>query len=218
MTTSVNERTRFFVKIYLSHFIRKGWYWLCVRGELETVTDCHILTQSSSDHSSTSSSFCWAAQPWVQRAQALCLELVLTPASFLQLELQLELLLTPAVCGTWLYNCLASTFFPWAYKSASNSTTSTGQGDIPSSTGCTCLAVLLLIYTGASLDWRLGPICNISIKIPHDEEIMGVDWFPVWTLKRQWPSTYNGYPLAVLNSTSFIFFFFCSSGPDRSDS
>ena len=26
-------------------------------------TDCHILTQSSFDHSSTSSSFCWAAQP-----------------------------------------------------------------------------------------------------------------------------------------------------------
>ena len=26
-------------------------------------TDCQILTQSSSDHSRTSSSFCWAAQP-----------------------------------------------------------------------------------------------------------------------------------------------------------
>ena len=26
-------------------------------------TDCHILTPSSSDHSSTSSSFCWGAQP-----------------------------------------------------------------------------------------------------------------------------------------------------------
>ena len=44
-----------------------------------------------------------------------------------------------------------------------NSTASTGQGDIPiSSTGCTCFAVLPLIYTGASLDWRLvqGSICN----------------------------------------------------------
>ena len=57
MTTSMNERTHFFIKIYLSHFIRKGWCWLCVRGELETGTDCHILTQSSSrDYSSTSSS------------------------------------------------------------------------------------------------------------------------------------------------------------------
>ena len=38
-----------------------------------------------------------------------------------------------------------------------NSTTSTGQGDIPiSSTGCTCFAVLPFIYTAISLDWRLG--------------------------------------------------------------
>ena len=34
-----------------------GWCWLCVRGELETETDCHILTPSSSDHSSTSFAF-----------------------------------------------------------------------------------------------------------------------------------------------------------------
>ena len=50
----MNERTHFFIKIYLSHFIRKGWCWLCVRSELETGIDCYILTQSSSDHSSTS--------------------------------------------------------------------------------------------------------------------------------------------------------------------
>ena len=46
----------------------------------------------------------------------------------------------------------------------SNSTTSTGQGDIPISwIGCTCFAVLPLIYTCASLDWRLGrrSICYI---------------------------------------------------------
>ena len=34
-----------------------------MRGELETERDCHILTPSSSDHSSTSSSICWAVQP-----------------------------------------------------------------------------------------------------------------------------------------------------------
>ena len=39
--------------------------------------------------------------------------------------------LTQTVCGTWLYNCLSSTCFLWAYESAPNSTTSTGQGDIP---------------------------------------------------------------------------------------
>ena len=140
MTTSINERTLFFIKMYLSHFIRKGWCFLCVRGELETETDCHILTPSSSNHSSTSF-LCWLGCSTL-RAQALCLELVLTPrASYLQLQLQLqlELQLTQAVCGTWLYNCLTYTCFLWAYASAPNSTTSTGQGDIPTSpTGCTC--------------------------------------------------------------------------------
>ena len=42
------------------------------------------------------------------RAQAVCLELVLTPlASYIQLQLEL----THAVCGTWLYNCLTVTCF-----------------------------------------------------------------------------------------------------------
>ena len=60
---------------------------------------------------------------------------------------------TQAVCGTWLYNCLKSTCFLWTYASAPNSTTSTGQSDIPiSSTGYTYFAVPLLIYTSASLD------------------------------------------------------------------
>ena len=50
----MNERTRFFIKIYLSHFILERVDVGCVWGELETGTDCYILTQSSSDHSSTS--------------------------------------------------------------------------------------------------------------------------------------------------------------------
>ena len=178
----MNERTHSFIKKYTSHTLfskglRKGWCWLCVRGELEPETDWYILTQSSSVHCSTSSSFCWAAQPWALRAQAFCLELVLTLASYLQLKLQLELQLTAtatqiqltqAVCGTWLYNCLTPTCFLWAYTSAPNSTTSTGQGDIPiSSTGCTCFRCPLLIYTSASLNWWLGrgSICyTISIS------------------------------------------------------
>ena len=65
MTNLKEQRTHFFIKIYLSHFIlervvkglQKGWCWLCVRGELETGTYCYILTQSSSDYSSTSSLF-----------------------------------------------------------------------------------------------------------------------------------------------------------------
>ena len=57
MTTAINERTHFFIKIYLSHFIRKGWCFFCVWGELEAKTDCHILTPSSFDHSSPSFAF-----------------------------------------------------------------------------------------------------------------------------------------------------------------
>ena len=62
----------------------------------------------------------WAAQPWVLRAKSLWLELVLTLAPFTPTG-------TPTaqdVCGTWLYNCLTSTYFLWAYASAPNSTTS----------------------------------------------------------------------------------------------
>ena len=61
-----NEHTS--LEKYNSHTLfskgsRKGWCWLCMRGELETERDCNILTPSSSDYSSTSSSFSWAAQP-----------------------------------------------------------------------------------------------------------------------------------------------------------
>ena len=58
-----------------------------------------------------------------------------TPTATATRCLELTLQLTQAVPGTWLYNCLPSTCFLWAYAS----TTSTGQGDIlTSSTGCTC--------------------------------------------------------------------------------
>ena len=56
-TTSMNERTRFLIKIYLSHFILERVDVSCKRGELDTETDCHILTPISSDHCSTSFSF-----------------------------------------------------------------------------------------------------------------------------------------------------------------
>ena len=104
--------------------------------------DCHILTPSFSDYSSTSSSFCWAAQPgsWGPKPSVWRW---FSNRGQLRLELNcLELQLTQAVCGTWLYNCLTSTCFLWAYASAPNSTTFTGQGDIPiPSTGCTCFLI-----------------------------------------------------------------------------
>ena len=54
--TNFNERakTLLYKNISLTLYSRKGWCWLCVRGELETGTDSYILTQSSCDHSSTS--------------------------------------------------------------------------------------------------------------------------------------------------------------------
>ena len=102
------------------------------------------------------------------RAQALYLELVLTPLAFCpQLELEFELPdcfeLTQAVCGTWLYNFLTSTCFLWAYASAPNSNTSTGQrwySDIFDRMH------LFRCFTGVSLDWWLsqGSICYISLS------------------------------------------------------
>ena len=64
-----DERTHFFRKIYLSHFMRKGCERVMCERWVGDWTDCNILTPSSSVFSSTSFLFCWAAQPWVQRAQ-----------------------------------------------------------------------------------------------------------------------------------------------------
>ena len=91
--TNFNERTNtFFIKILsLTLYSRKGWYRLCVGGELETGTDCYILAQSSSDHSSTSFAFwlgCSTVGHW--EPKALRLPLALTLASCPQL--------TQAVC------------------------------------------------------------------------------------------------------------------------
>ena len=177
----MNERKHFFIKIYLSHFILervakglwKGWCWLFMRGELETGTDCYILTQSSSEDSSISSAFwlgCATVGHWVLQALSLQADShagILSPTDSncnWNSNWQIR-----AVCGTWLYNCLTFTCFLRAYASAPNSTTFTGQGDIPiSSTGCNYFAVFPLIYTGASLDWRLdrGSICYIKFISP----------------------------------------------------
>ena len=99
---------------YTSHTLfskglRKGWYWLCVRGELETeqtatywpqvpLTIAVLLFHSAGLLNQGSLR---AASP-------------LSGAGSHCLELQLELQLTQTVCGTWLYNCLTSTCFLWA--------------------------------------------------------------------------------------------------------
>ena len=133
-----NEHTS--LEKYTSHTLfsiglRKGWYWLCVRGELETEQTAKYWPQVPL----TIAAFLpllLGCSTGVLSAQALCQELVLTPrATTTGTELQLELQLIQTVCGTWLYNCLTPTYFLWA--SARNSTISTGQGDTQiSSTGC----------------------------------------------------------------------------------
>ena len=117
--TNFNERTNTLLyKNIISHnLFSKGWCWLCVRGELETGTDCYILTQSSSDHSSTSSS------SWLGLLKCGSLRAASRQSASPQSAswfsrwhlvpnwLQLQLELTQAVCGNWLYNCLSSTYF-----------------------------------------------------------------------------------------------------------
>ena len=173
MTTSINERTHFFIKIYLSHFIlervAKGlklvmcerWvgdrrqtatYWPKVLLATIAVLLPHsagllnrgpeglsplsgagshsgILPPTRLELTASNSNSNWTNSP--SNSNCNC------NSNWTRTDSRLEL--TQAVCGTWLYNCLTSTYFLWAYASAPNSTTSTGQGDIPiSSTGCTC--------------------------------------------------------------------------------
>ena len=116
----MNKRTHFFIRVYLSHFILERGCFLCARGELETDTDCYILTQSSSDHSSTSFSSwlgCSTVGHWGSKPSVWSwFSLRHLGPDWLQLQLQLEL--TQAVCGTWLHNCPTSTCFLPAYASA----------------------------------------------------------------------------------------------------
>ena len=112
-----NEHTS--LEKYTSHTLftkglRKGCKRVVCERWVEDGTDCNILTPSSSDYSSTSFSFCWAAQPGVLRAQAIRWELVLTASNCNSNSNCNWPQLTETVCGTWLYNCLPSTCFPWA--------------------------------------------------------------------------------------------------------
>ena len=111
----MNERAHFLIKIYLSHFIHERGCFLCVRSELETGTDCYILTPSSSDRSSTSFAFwlsCSTVGHWGPNSSVWSwFSLHWHPISNWNW-------LTQAVCGTWLYNCLTFISFLWAYASA----------------------------------------------------------------------------------------------------
>ena len=177
--TNFKERTitLLYKNISLTLYSRKGWSWLCVRGELETGTDCYILTQSSSDHSSTSFSSwlsCsivghWGPKPSVWSWFSLRWHPLSNRNSSLLCPGYIFVWRSPASCGR--------THLP----PSPNSTTSTGPGDIPiSSTGCTCFAVLPFIYTGASLDWRLGrgSVCYTCLS--------ALNFFGEWTWLSPW--------------------------------
>ena len=109
-----DERTHFYRKIYLSHFIRNG----CER--VGDWTNCKLLTPSSFVFSSTSFSFCWPAQSGVLGAHspllgAGSLYSILSPTNWLQL--------IKPVCDTGLYICLSSVHLPLVgVTSAPNST------------------------------------------------------------------------------------------------
>ena len=204
----MNEWTHFFIKIYLSHFILErvdvGCVWeVSWRREQTTTYWPKVLLTIVAllPHSG------WAAQPWVTEGPnpSVCrwfLRGHLVP-NWLQLQLELTDWLTQAVCGTWLYNCLTFTCFLWAYAS----TTSTGQSDIPiSSTGCTCFAVLPLIYIGASLDWRLGrgSICYTGNKRLHaqwlvNKVMLTVFWGMIWPMTIDFPEND-----AIVNNASYF--------------
>ena len=149
----MNERTHFFWKIYLPHFIlervAKGLMLVvCERWVGDGDRLLHIDLKFFFNHSSTSFAFWLAAQPWVTLAS--CLQLAPTAAARL----------TQAVCGTWLYNCFTPTCFLWAYCTKFNHVhRSRSYSNIFNRMHL--FYFLLLIYSGASLDWRLsqGSIC-----------------------------------------------------------
>ena len=83
-----NERTNtiLYKNISLTLYSRKGWFSLCVRGELETGTDCYILTQVLLTIAALLSHLVWVGQPWVTegRKPPVC-KLIQTLASCPQL-------------------------------------------------------------------------------------------------------------------------------------
>ena len=99
------------------------------------------------------------------------------------------------------------TWFLWAYASATITEFnyvhwSRWYSDI--FTGCTCFAVLPLIYTGASLDWRLGrgSICNSPMRKKgevfwHFSSILCFCVCHERVLEQKFP-----HPLALANLTS----------------
>ena len=103
----MNERTRFFIKIYLSHFILERVMFLVCERLVETRTDCYIDPMFFFDHSSTFFHLSLVAQPWVTESlkPSVCRWLSLRHLFTNWLQL------TRTAPSTWLYYCLTSTCF-----------------------------------------------------------------------------------------------------------
>ena len=113
--TSMNERTYFFIKIYISHFILKrvdvGCVWEVSWRRGQTATYWSKVIQTIAALLPRLGWGCSTVGHWGLAAlslQADSYAVILSP-NWLQLQLELEL--TQAVCGTWLYNCLTCTCF-----------------------------------------------------------------------------------------------------------
>ena len=142
--------------------LRKGCVWV---GD---GTDCNILTPSSSDDSSTSFSFYWAAQPGSLGPKSSFWSWFSLPLTATRTATQ-----TPTNWPNWLTPTLSSRLWnpvTWLFDIHLLPMASQlhriqpihGQSDtLLSSTGCTC------IYIGASLNWQLGQglICYNRISV-----------------------------------------------------
>ena len=98
--TNFNERmnTLLYKNMSLILYSQKGWCWLCERSELETGTDCYILTQVLLTIAALLSHLDWAAQPWVTEGPKPSVCHWLSIRHLVSNWLQLKLLLTQAVC------------------------------------------------------------------------------------------------------------------------
>ena len=123
--TNFNERTDTLLNknISLTLYSRKGWCWLCVRGELETWTDCYIDPAKLFSHlggvaqlwviEGPKPSVCrWLSSRhlvsyWLQPTQAVCVLVILLFNAhllplFFRLFTQVHLLIDDSVEGQYI--------------------------------------------------------------------------------------------------------------------
>ena len=138
-----DERTHFFRKIYLSHFIRKGCERvakrLCVRGELETGETATYWPQVPLSFAAL-----------LSRSAGLLNRGPEGPAlSESWFSLQHLISNSEFVCGTGLYNCLTFTCFLWALHLHPIQPVHSQGYTLISSTGCTCYLHRCISYLTA---------------------------------------------------------------------